>query len=981
MGNKIDVAILTVLQEEYDAICSKFIDLQRWLGDKGSPNIYAWQVGTVNFPTQSCSYSVAVGMTGGAGNSQSTAATLEAIQLWQPRYILFVGVAGGLSGMAKGDIVIADVIHGYEYGKIADGFITRDDWTFPTDIGLRNGATDYTSNSDWRKLIRLTSPELCNTKVEVGNIASGDKVVDNPADAFFQKVQDAYSKAKAVEMEGAGVGHAIEQARARGKGIGFLMVRGISDIPRPKGEKGEIKGTQERDNWKPYASEAAAAFTIGYIASGLPELPVHQDKLTDIVPREIPSPPLDFTGREDELRDLLTHFDKGVTITGLCGMPGVGKTALAYKLAEILRDRYPDGQVKVDLQGTSEKPLTPTKAVAQIIHSFYPEARLPRSEAELVNRYASIVNSKRFLLMLDNATNDRQVRPLLPPKTCGVIVTSRNKFTLPGSEKLDLNTIKPDKAVELLLKIYGSTRSSSNQQQQKKDWNEIASLCGFLPLALRAAGSLLANTQDLSPRQYAKELLEERTRLEHLGGEGVDLDVKASFNLSHSRLSSDTARVFHEISIFPFDFDAKAEEVVCKDEGHQCLREMVKWSLVDFIPPSSSDEDGRYHLHDLTRIFAASFLDSVACISAQQRHAEYYLKVLTSANELYKRGGQNTMRGLKLFDQEWANIRDGRLRLKQMTAIESDEEIPAQSKNFVEFAWHLLNEYPNAGVRILGLRLHPQDWISWLETGLAAARHLKDRRSEAVHLDNLGNANAALSKTHQSIEHYKLALTIQREIGNRRGESIVLGNLGNAYFSLSEIQKAIEYHESALRICCEIKDHKGEGAILGNMGNAYSALGETRKAIDYFGQHLTIARESGDRRGEANAIVNLGRAHIDLGENRRGIECCKQALAIYQEIGDRLGEGNVLGNLGIAYKNEGDIQQAIHYYELQLDISRKIGDRRGEGNTLGNLGNAHENLGKHSLAIDLHNQALEISREIDDRPANSPRKTASILPA
>jgi nucleoside phosphorylase len=246
MGDKLDVVILTVLQEEYDAVCSKLSDLRPWPGDEDSTDLYAWQIGTIPCHEKRSSYSLAVGKIGRAGNNQSTAATLEAIKLWQPRYIFLVGVAGGLSRMTKGDIVIADVIHGYEYGKIENGFNSRSDWTFKTDIGLRNGAENHAKNNSWRDLIYLKPPETCSTKIEIGMVVSGEKVVDNPDYAFFKQVLSAYPKAKAVEMEGAGVGHAIELALAQRKIIGFLMIRGISDVPRPEGEEVETRGTKER---------------------------------------------------------------------------------------------------------------------------------------------------------------------------------------------------------------------------------------------------------------------------------------------------------------------------------------------------------------------------------------------------------------------------------------------------------------------------------------------------------------------------------------------------------------------------------------------------------------------------------------------------------------------------------------------------------------------------------------------------------------
>jgi predicted phosphodiesterase len=282
------------------------------------------------------------------------------------------------------------------------------------------------------------------------------------------------------------------------------------------------------------------------------------------IPHQIPPPPADFTGRVDELKDLLDHFNTGATITGLRGMGGIGKTALAFTLVEELSDRYPDGQIMVDMNGTSDEPLTPAEAMAQIIHAYDPEARLPVGESELIGLYRSKLHGKRALLLLDNAVDDVQIRPLLPPSSCGLIVTSRQKFTLPGLIEKDLNVMPFPDARALLLKI--ASRIGDNA-------GEMAKLCGYLPLALRAASSLLANELDLSPVDYVKELRIERTRLERIGGEGVDLDVEASFNLSYRRLKPEERRVFRLLPIFRADFDATAEDYLCKDKGHKIFEQ------------------------------------------------------------------------------------------------------------------------------------------------------------------------------------------------------------------------------------------------------------------------------------------------------------------------------------------------------------------------------------------------------------------------
>lgn len=288
----VDVVILTVLEDEYLAVCRQLQELRTERGTRTSPNLYAWRTGTVFCEHYDGTYRVAVGMTGRAGNPQSVMVALDAITRWKPRYVFFTGIAGGLIDFKKaaqdsnykpeihlGDIVIGDIIHGYEYGKIEGSFHPRDNWTYSPDQGLLTTATAYKTNPAWRRRIKLAPPRNLQPNILLGEVASGDKVIDDPTNAFFAAVYEKWPKTKAVEMEGAGVAAAINQARDAGKVIGFLMIRGISDIPRspqaissPHPSEGN-RGTQERDNWKPYAAEVAAAVTVGLIADGLPVPP------------------------------------------------------------------------------------------------------------------------------------------------------------------------------------------------------------------------------------------------------------------------------------------------------------------------------------------------------------------------------------------------------------------------------------------------------------------------------------------------------------------------------------------------------------------------------------------------------------------------------------------------------------------------------------------------------------------------------------
>jgi tetratricopeptide (TPR) repeat protein len=247
----------------------------------------------------------------------------------------------------------------------------------------------------------------------------------------------------------------------------------------------------------------------------------------------------------------------------------------------------------------------------------------------------------------------------------------------------------------------------------------------------------------------------------------------------------------------------------------------------------------------LVRVFADARLDYTERKSARLRHAVHYMDVLAVADDLFLKGGEFLVTGLALFDLEWGNIQTG----QGWAAAEASEDNAAA---------HLSNQYPDAGVYCLALRLHPGERIRWFEAGLAAARKIGDRKGEGNTLGNLGVAYASLGQYRRSIEFFEPTLRIAREIGDRRGEGAALGNLGSAYRSLGEYRRAIEFQEQHLKIAREIGDRQGEGAALGNLGIAYRSLGEYRRAIEFYEQQQEIAREIGDRHGEGAALGNLG---------------------------------------------------------------------------------------------------------------------------
>ena len=451
--------------------------------------------------------------------------------------------------------------------------------------------------------------------------------------------------------------------------------------------------------------------------------------LSSIAPtrlHEVPRPPADFTGREDELKELLAAIEAGgVTISGLQGMGGIGKTALALKLVELLKPRYPDAQFFLDLKGASTQPLTVAEALAHVVRAYHPAAKLPDSESELRGLYLSVLDGQRALLLMDNAANAEQVEPLIPPAGCLLLVTSRQHFTVPGLAAKNLDTLSAADARDLLLTIAPRIETQAD---------EIAALCGHLPLALRLAAAAMVKYRNLSPADYVRRLRDRQQRLQL---------IDASLSLSYELLSEELRERWRWLAVFPDTFAGDAAAAVWEvevDQAQYMLGELMAASLVEW-----NETSDRYRLHDLARLFADAKLSAEERAVGQKRFATHYKDVLAAANELYLEGGESLLRGLALFDLEWGNIQAGHAWVAaQADAADADVA-------------RLGMTYPDAGVYVLDLRQHSRERIRWLEIALAAARRLKDREGEGAALGNLGIAYADLGETRRAIQFYEQA--------------------------------------------------------------------------------------------------------------------------------------------------------------------------------------------------------------------------------
>jgi len=413
----------------------------------------------------------------------------------------------------------------------------------------------------------------------------------------------------------------------------------------------------------------------------MPLLPLHQ------LPADLP----DFTGREDEIRELLALLGEGggeraAAISAIGGMGGVGKSALAVHVTHRLTGCYPDAQIVVDMRGVSERPLTPAQAMAHVIRAFHPVASLPDDLDQVAALYRTTLAGRRALILLDDAASAAQVRPLLPPPPCGLIVTSRRTLVLAGLRCLNLDALSEDEARHLLRKILAG--DGGRAAPAKAELETIARLCGRLPLALRVAGSFLAVHPDWTPAEYARALSGERERLARLIYE--DLDVEAALGLSAAQLARQQpglAARWQALSVFPAPFDrAAAAAVWAVEEGpaRDGLSELLARSLLLY-----DAEAARYRLHDLMRPVARNAFgygggrpdpaaEAERLGEAAARHAAHYLEAGGQADELYKQGGDHVLEGLGRFDAAWPHLQAAYGRMQRREEQEQDDESAAR---------------------------------------------------------------------------------------------------------------------------------------------------------------------------------------------------------------------------------------------------------------------------------------------------------------
>jgi hypothetical protein len=329
-------------------------------------------------------------------------------------------------------------------------------------------------------------------------------------------------------------------------------------------------------------------------------------------------------------------------------------------VANQLAEQFPDGQIVVELFGASN-PLAPERAVQEAIRAFDREAKLPEDLPSLQALYRQHCSGKRLLVLVDDAKDESQVRPLLPPAGCALLITSRPHIELEGMQTHALGTLSPAEAEALLLTICPRIGD---------DAPELAKLCGYLPLALRVSATFLKRRPTRPVAAYLQNLRDEQARLAHLcDPKDPNLNVEASLALSYNALPADVQQAFAQLGVFVGSFTLAAAEAVVEVDGSavaELLDELYLSSLLEYDPTTE-----RYDFHDLARAFTLSRL--LAEHATHLRHARYYYEIANHADNLYREGRQ--LEGLALFDLERQQIDTGLQWSMEKTKVQEYDEV------------------------------------------------------------------------------------------------------------------------------------------------------------------------------------------------------------------------------------------------------------------------------------------------------------------
>ncbi|MFG1642579.1 BTAD domain-containing putative transcriptional regulator [Amycolatopsis sp. NPDC049252] len=681
----------------------------------------------------------------------------------------------------------------------------------------------------------------------------------------------------------------------------------------------------------------------------------------------------DFTGRDDVIREVVAlmreRADSGTpAVIVLSGAPGVGKSAVAVRVAHAVRDDFPGGQLHVDLAGTSSSPRAPMGVLAELLHALgIPDAGLPRELAERAALLRSRLAGRRMCVVLDDAGSAAQVRPLLPGAgACAVLVTSRLRLPgLAGAKPVDVDLLPEAEGARLLEGIVGAERVAAEPESAAA----ILRQCGHLPLAIRVAGAKLTHRPGWTLRLLADRLRDERRRLDEL--RVGDLAVRASVTLSYDLLPMSAATAFRGLGLLgPVQFPAWAVAAVLgRREADDVLDVLVDGHLVELVGSDSAGQP-RYRLHDLLRVYAVELAeqsDAAKTRAGLRRVLEGYLALALEAARRMP---------LHFFGMYC----DDELTRPQLPADVLPDETAAwfaaerhtsvaavslaAEHGFDDLAWQLAS----ALTPYFDLRGHQDDWHSTHIVALASARRTGSLRAEAIVQRNLGQYLLYQDEYAESRVAFDESKALFERVGDAQGVGIALTGLATILRIEGEDDLALDHCHEALKLFAEADDPHGEAVARISAGAVWMSRGCYAAAKRWFTDALELAAAIGDRHREAHAFKRLGLLHQHQGDLAAAREHVDQAIAIFTELGDDHCVGYANQNLGELCLHSGDFAHAQLLLVNSLSVHRRNGDRRSEAEVSQLLGELHRALAQPERSRTYSERALAIWRELSTRP-------------
>jgi DNA-binding SARP family transcriptional activator/tetratricopeptide (TPR) repeat protein len=655
-------------------------------------------------------------------------------------------------------------------------------------------------------------------------------------------------------------------------------------------------------------------------------------------PAQLPHQIPDFTGRDAELGrlDALVHQRSGgtgnaVVITVVTGTAGVGKSALAVYWAHRVRDLFPDGQLYVNLRGfgPAESAMEPAEAIHGFLDAFaVPSDRMPLDLDARAALYRTILADLRVLVVLDNAHDVDQIRPLLPGSPgCVVVITSRNKLTSlvthNGAQPVELDLLPAAEARRMLSQRLGRDRVASEPESV----DEIIQACAGLPLALAVAASNAVANYRLPLSALAGELRKTHGRLDALDAGDQYSDVRAVFSWSYQALNPPAARQFRLLGLHAgpdISISAAASLAgVPPAQARRQLAELVRAHLVTEWAP------GRFELHDLLREYASELSETYDTAADRQvavnRVLDHYLHTAYVADQLLRprRDDLITLAPPQplAIPETLTGYRDAVAWLATERQVLVAALRQAVSHGFDAHAWQLAW----AVTSYLDRYGHWYDAASAHQAALKAAQRLGDRHAQAVMHGCLACACCRLEGYDAANKHLRQALELYESLGDQAGQAHAYRMLAWVLDRQSHYSEALPHAEQAVELFRIGGRPAGQARALNAVGWFHIQLGAPEEGLRQCRRALDIQREIDDRLGQADTLDSIARAHRFLAGYDQAIACYQQALHLYRESGDRYNEADTLQSLGDTYLAADDPGSAASAWQNALTILDELG--------------------------------------------------------